>query len=62
VDQRHPPCSRWAAAPAVQVDQGGEDAITSLVFKVESLAAATSAPQNAGQRPTSRAEVVAAFG
>ena len=50
------------SGPAIQVDQGGEDAITSLVFKVGSLGAAKSALQNATQRPTSRAEVVAAFG
>jgi hypothetical protein len=50
------------SGPAIQVDQGGEDAITSLVFKVESLGVAKSALQNAAQRPTSSAEVVAAFG
>ena len=48
VDQRHPPCSRWAAAPAVQVDQGGEDAITTLVFKVASLETAKAALSDLG--------------
>jgi hypothetical protein len=43
------------SGPAIQVDQGGEDAITALVFRVKSLAAAKSALQSAGLLGTASA-------